>query len=137
MREILSTDVYVARRLNLRSGRRFHKLIDIGKRIVRLALKRKIPFWRAVLSWQTKRLSKRAGRVSMLNYKSFIPSPRPQAQRVEDDFADELLPFHPDPISETDVLGRRVSGLSANLGDYGTGGLGFFGLDLKSEWLVT
>lgn len=50
--------------------------------------------------------------------------------------AAELMPFTPMPVTEADVVGRRVEKVSGNLGTYGMGGPGFVGLLLGNEWLV-
>lgn len=47
-----------------------------------------------------------------------------------------LRPFVPPPISAEQVIGRTVEEICPNVGTYGMGGPGFFGLRLGSEWLV-
>src|SRR5215470_10539516 len=44
--------------------------------------------------------------------------------------------FAPPPISAEQVIGRTVDEICPHAGTYGTGGPGFFGLRLGSEWLV-
>src|SRR5215475_8737383 len=44
--------------------------------------------------------------------------------------------FAPPPISAEQVIGRTVDEICPRVGTYGTGGPGFFGLRLGSEWLV-
>lgn len=48
----------------------------------------------------------------------------------------ELVPFLPQPVAETEVLGRPIDEISQNIGTYGMGGAGFFGLLLGKEWLT-
>lgn len=47
-----------------------------------------------------------------------------------------LVPFRPDPIDATDVVGATVQAWTANAGTYGMGGPGFVALDLGGRWLV-
>jgi len=48
----------------------------------------------------------------------------------------ELMAFAPTlPTCET-ILGRRITQMALNVGTYGMGGPGFFGLKLDQDWLV-
>lgn len=47
-----------------------------------------------------------------------------------------LTDFIPPPLTDADVIGRRIDGVSLNIGTYGMGGAGFFGLRLGHAWLV-
>lgn len=50
--------------------------------------------------------------------------------------AGELLPFTPEPLDPTQVIGRRIDDVVANAGTYGMGGPGFFAVQLGQHWLV-
>jgi hypothetical protein len=62
--------------------------------------------------------------------------PIPESARGFFGASGELVPFIPTPVTDTQVLGRRVFELSTHVGTYGMGGPGFFGLLLDPEWLV-
>lgn len=47
-----------------------------------------------------------------------------------------LVPFRPDPLDATDVVGATVQGWTTHAGTYGMGGPGFVALDLGGRWLV-
>jgi hypothetical protein len=47
-----------------------------------------------------------------------------------------LRPFAPPPVSPEQVIGRTAEEICANVGTYGMGGPGFFGLRMGSDWLV-
>ncbi len=48
----------------------------------------------------------------------------------------ELIDFKPPALTAERVVGRVVDGIHLNVGTYGMGGPGFFGLRLGDEWLV-
>lgn len=77
--------------------------------------------------------------VSPLMTQFEIPDPdRPLSDEERGAFgpSGELMRFEPELLTEADVIGRSVDEISTNLGTYGMGGYGFFGLRLGQEWLV-
>ncbi|WP_136439833.1 hypothetical protein [Pacificoceanicola onchidii] len=48
----------------------------------------------------------------------------------------ELMPLEHQVATAAKICGRRIENMQNNLGSYGMGGYGFFGLDLGGEWLV-
>jgi hypothetical protein len=73
----------------------------------------------------------------MLVYRFQIPDPaRPLAGGPDWGPSGELIDFIPAPLVGSDIVGRRIDGLSSHIGTYGMGGVGFFGLRLGSQWLV-
>ncbi|MCA9101605.1 MAG: hypothetical protein KDA63_10660, partial [Planctomycetales bacterium] len=48
----------------------------------------------------------------------------------------ELIDFKPETLNADQVVGRAVDEVCKNVGTYGMGGPGFFGLRLGDEWLV-
>lgn len=74
----------------------------------------------------------------MLLKKFEIPAgrPIPEAERGYFGPSAELVRFKPVPVRPAEVVGRRIDEISANLGTYGMGGAGMFGLRLGEQWLV-
>ena len=48
----------------------------------------------------------------------------------------KLIPFEPDRLQASQVVGRRVDEIVPYIGTYGMGGPGFFGIRLENEWLT-
>lgn len=48
----------------------------------------------------------------------------------------ELIPFEPDRLQASQVVGRNVDEILTHVGTYGMGGPGFFGIRLGKEWLT-
>jgi hypothetical protein len=48
----------------------------------------------------------------------------------------DLVDFKPEPLSANQIVGRAVDEVCKDVGTYGMGGPGFFGLRLADEWLV-
>lgn len=48
----------------------------------------------------------------------------------------ELIPFQPERLHASNVVGRKVDEIRTHLGTYGMGGPGFFGIRLGQEWLT-
>jgi hypothetical protein len=48
----------------------------------------------------------------------------------------ELIDFNPPVVTPEKIVGRTVEEVCTNVGTYGMGGPGFFGLRLGGEWLV-
>jgi len=73
----------------------------------------------------------------MLVYRFQIPDlARPLSSRAEWAPSGALVDFVPTPLVDADVAGSRIDGVSLNIGTYGMGGPGFFGLRLGEQWLV-
>ena len=71
-------------------------------------------------------------------YKYEIPDatrPIPEDQRRLGP-SGHLVPFEPAPARADQIIGRCVDEVCPNVGTYGMGGPGFFGLRFGSEWLV-
>jgi hypothetical protein len=47
-----------------------------------------------------------------------------------------LLPFVPEPLDPTAILGRTIDEWTDHAGSYGMGGPGFLGFCLDTEWLI-
>lgn len=62
--------------------------------------------------------------------------PIPEDQRGYFGPSAELVRFKPAPVQAAEVVGRRIDEVCANLGTYGMGGPGMFGLRLDAQWLV-
>jgi len=80
-----------------------------------------------------------AAQTSSLTYNFEIPDttrPIPKAKRGVVGPAYELIPFQPSPVSSDKVLGKNITEISLNVGTYGMGGPGFFGINLEGEWLI-
>lgn len=71
-------------------------------------------------------------------YEYEIPDPRFPVREDERGLgpSGQLVPFIPGPVAAEQVVGRVIDEISPNVGTYGMGGPGFFGLRLGSEWLV-
>ncbi|MFZ7091687.1 hypothetical protein [Primorskyibacter sp. 2E233] len=65
-----------------------------------------------------------------------LSRPLPEEQRNEIVGEYEMTPLNPAKISPKALIGRRVETVMTNLGSYGMGGYGFFGLSLGEDWLV-
>lgn len=67
-----------------------------------------------------------------------IPAGRPVPETEQGYFGPsaELVDFKPEPVRESDVVGRPVDGITPSAGTYGMGGPGFFGIRLGDEWLI-
>jgi len=77
--------------------------------------------------------------VRNLIYEYEIPDPAhpiPESERGMCGPSGQLVKFHPPPVSADEVVGRHIAKVSPNVGTYGMGGPGFFGLCLGDEWLV-
>ncbi len=49
----------------------------------------------------------------------------------------ELIPFKPNPLQPSDIIGQYIKDISCGVGTYGMGGPGFFGLKIASgQWFV-
>jgi hypothetical protein len=62
--------------------------------------------------------------------------PIPQESRTRWSGEFELKPLKPVPVAEADLIGRTVTALRPQLGGYGMGEFGFFGLRLDDDWLI-
>ena len=73
----------------------------------------------------------------MLVYRFQVPDlARPLSGAPEWAPSGELVDFVPAPLAASDVVGRRIDGVSLNIGTYGMGGAGFVGLRFGEQWLV-
>ncbi|MGC4046520.1 MAG: hypothetical protein QM758_22230 [Armatimonas sp.] len=75
---------------------------------------------------------------SSVIYKFQIPDPErpipPEERKLGP--SGVLIPFEPEPLDESKILGCRIEEISTIVGTYGMGGPGFFGLRFGEEWLV-
>jgi hypothetical protein len=60
----------------------------------------------------------------------------PEDQRTPISPEAELVPFIPRPVTESEVLGRRIDWINPYFGTYGMGGPGFFALTFGEQCLV-
>jgi hypothetical protein len=77
--------------------------------------------------------------MATLSYRFEIPDlarPIPEAERGAAGPSAHLIPFDPEPLDPSQVIGRRVDDVTTSAGTYGMGGPGFFALLLGNEWLV-
>ncbi len=77
--------------------------------------------------------------MSTLIYTYQIPDlsrPIPEEMRKPWSPSGELIDFVPEPFDAAKIIGRSIAALSCNVGSYGMGGPGFFGLRLDGEWLI-
>jgi hypothetical protein len=67
-----------------------------------------------------------------------IPAGQPIPDEEQDCFGPsaELVDFKPEPVSQNDLIGRRVDEITPNAGTYGMGGPGFFGIRFGEQWLI-
>ncbi len=111
----------------------------IEKRLMRLAVKRRIPFSRQIMAWSTRRSLSQLGPVSHTSVELYVPDltkPVPEEQRGVFGPSHELVPFTPQAVLAKDVVGLRIDEVRPNVGTYGMGGLGYWGMRLGEEWLV-
>ncbi|MEM7057727.1 MAG: hypothetical protein AAF557_09090 [Pseudomonadota bacterium] len=69
-------------------------------------------------------------------YKYEIPDPKRPVSGADTGPTGELVPFTPDPLDATSVVGCRIDEASSIVGTYGMGGPGFLGFRLDQDWLV-
>ncbi|MBO6896304.1 MAG: hypothetical protein JJ868_02920 [Shimia sp.] len=109
------------------------------KRLMRLAVKGRIPFSRQIMAWSTRRSLRELGAISHTSVELFVPDstkPIPEEQGGAFGPSHELVPFTPQAVQREDVVGRRIDEVRLNVGSYGMGGLGYWGMRLGEEWLV-
>ncbi|MEP2716203.1 hypothetical protein [Pseudophaeobacter sp.] len=107
--------------------------------ITRKALDGKIPFSDQILKWETRRFMNAAEPSSSLRYELKIPdSTRPFGPEIATGLGPkhELIPLVPVPLTLDILAGKPVEEISTELGSYGMGGEGFFGLRLGQDWFV-
>lgn len=109
------------------------------KRLIRLAAMGRIPFSRQIMAWSTRRSLRELGPMSHTSVDLFIPDPTkpvPEEQRGAFGSSHELVPFTPQAVQRADVVGRRIDEVCLNVGTYGMGGSGYWGMRLGEEWLI-
>ncbi len=62
------------------------------------------------------------------------PVDDPRAAQLFGDYA--LMPLRPDPVRPADLTGARIDDVQWQLGSYGMGGYGLFGLLIAERWLI-
>ncbi len=74
----------------------------------------------------------------MLDRRFQIPDPaQPKRDRTGPAPSAPLVDFVPPPLNPAALHGRRIEALSENIGTYGMGGAGYFGLKLDTgDWFV-
>ena len=106
---------------------------------MRLAVKGRIPFSRQIMAWRTRRSLSQLGPISHTSVELFIPDlkkPLSEEQRGAFGSTHELVPFTPQAVQCEDVVGRCIDEVRLNVGTYGMGGLGYWGMRLGEEWLI-
>lgn len=73
----------------------------------------------------------------MLIYKYEIPDPKRAVKtKMGMGPSGRLIPFKPEPLDTSLLIGREIVGWTPHAGTYGMGGPGFVGFDLSGEWLI-
>lgn len=115
------------------------KVSRLEKLFLRLALNGRLPFSRQILAWNSKRQLANMEPTSSLGSNFKIPDPSqpiPEDERGLVGPSGPLTPFVPNALSAEQVTGREVNEVLTNVGTYGMGGPGYFGLRLRDEWMV-
>jgi hypothetical protein len=77
--------------------------------------------------------------MTTLSYRFEIPDlarPIPEAERGAAGPSAHLIPFDPEPLDPSAIIGRRIEDVTTSAGTYGMGGPGFFALLVGNDWLV-